>query len=160
LKIETGGAWGITVTTQIFGDGRIYRDSTLTEPNGEILGCPLHEEDKHVRIAKEKASALIAEARDGGFCRLCAFYRHQGIVYDAPVTDVTLTLDGVAHTVGEHAGNPPAIFRQVLDQAYKLERPFPSYAIRGRETSQRKQECEAFEENQEKLNEQVRQAQH
>jgi len=153
LKLTFGGGLGGgTGTIQIFGDGRLDRDSTITYPDGVILGCPLHERDKHLHIDARIASAIVAKARDGGFCRLCARYRYPGIIYDAGTQTITLTVSGKPHEVSNHAGSPPALFREISDAIEAATPEFPAYASWRTWSHEDEAECSAFKDRQEKIN--------
>ena len=139
-----GGHGGDTI--RVYGDGRIDRDTTITFADGFVMGCPLHEADKHLRIPSAQASAIIAKARDGGFCRLCAIY--SGRAYDAGSHDLTLNIQGKSHQViSNYVGYTPPIFREVEAAILQLSPPV-SYANRHPESPERKAECKRFEDTQ------------
>jgi hypothetical protein len=138
-----GGFGGDTV--RVYGDGHIERDTTITDAGGLVVGCPLHEADKHLRIPAAQASALIAQARDHGFCRLCRSYRRAA--YDAAFEELTLSLGNKVKKTENYAGDPPPIFREVEDSLLALSPP-TSYSDQRNQTPERHAECQRFEDDQ------------
>ncbi len=148
IALQSGG--GLTrmepVEITIYGDGQIVRDTTETfrpfpDKPPDVLGCPLHQENKLARIPASAARSLIKEARDRGFCRFCGQYaRH---VLDAGSTTITLTLAGVSHRVWVSGGDPPPAFDELYKMIYGLSgiEPFtdPRYF-----TPAREKECKEF----------------
>lgn len=155
LEITWGGGYGGGIgTIRIFGDGRIERDTTIRHRNGVIDGCPLRAEDRIVSIPPPTAIALITKARDQGFCRLCAYYfpGERVGVSDAPTTTITLHTGAITHRVSDHAGSPPALYRELLHEIDTATPPFPPYANWRTQSHEDEESCLDFEKKQEIIN--------
>jgi hypothetical protein len=150
LEIFTVSAWGYEpVRIRIYGNGNVERDTTVVIFNGQTLGCPLHEADKHLRIPPKDAVYLLTRARDGGFCRLCGRYVHRG-VSDAGGELVTLSLGGKVKSVDSRAGTPPPLFNELIESTFRLS-PMDNLADTRKFTREREDECSIFSEQQEAL---------
>jgi hypothetical protein len=100
-----------------------------------------------MRASPEVAKKLLEQARDGGFCRLCAQYRYPGFVFDAGSTGLTLSLHGKSKSVADDAGKPPPLFRELADSIEAIS-PMDNLADPRKFTPARSVECEDFLERQ------------
>jgi hypothetical protein len=136
------------VRVRIYASGLVERETVKTM-RGYTFGCPLHEADKTLQIPPEKAQALLAKARDGGFCSLCSTYQYPGWVFDAGTEQITLKLGGRIKLVFDHAGKPPQIFWDLEDQIWDLSN-IASVADTRKFSPDREAECEKYSETQER----------
>ena len=90
------------VHARIYGDGLVERETVMTI-RGYTFGCPLHDSDKTFHISSSASQLLLAKARDGGFCRLCASYQTEGVM-DGGIEEVTLNLHGRSAAAVERTG--------------------------------------------------------
>jgi len=134
---------------RLYADGRIERDTTWTRHNGLVVGCPLHENDKHAQIDPHAAQALINHAQQAGFCRLCsAYFPPRNVsVSDVETSVLQLSIANSVKTVGQRAGDPPPLFRE-LNESMRRVSPMDLLADTSKFTPNRAAECKAFQEDQ------------
>ena len=135
---------------RLYGDGHIDRDTVIALSQDFSIGCPLHEADKHLQVAPAQALALIAKARDGGFCRMCNLYRSTHPMQDEKGEMLTLNVEGKSYEVANVSGNPPYLFAE-LSRSLASISPIPEYASTEHPSPQRKAECRQFEDTQTKI---------
>jgi hypothetical protein len=138
---------GTPYTVRIYGDGRVERDTVLSFPANYHVGCPLHEDDKHLQIPAAQANALITQARDGGFCRLCRVYQSTHATTDGDFNQLTLTFYGKTNTVANSSRHPPPLFTELLN-AFSTLPSLPDYATTHYQTRERMLECNAYFQSQ------------
>jgi hypothetical protein len=117
---------------------------TVETIGGDTFGCPLDNADKTLHISPAAAQILLANARDGGFCRLCALYQTAG-VRDGGVEEVTLNLGGKSTTVRNHNGNPPPLLDELSGRIWELS-GIADVADPRKFTAEREAECRKIEE--------------
>jgi hypothetical protein len=138
---------GEPIHIRIFADGRLERD-TVEIVDGNTDGCPMEEGDKIKLISAKVATALIASARDGGFCRLCRSYHQPGFVFDGGGATVTLSLNKKVKTVSYSNIPPPPLVGE-LEGRIGLISPMSEFANPQKFSPARAAKCEAFMEAQE-----------
>jgi len=146
LELATYTSQFVPYTVRIYGDGRVERDTIFSLMPGLTSGCPLHDVDKHLRIPATQAIALIARARDGGFCRLCEFYQPTHPTSDGSLDRLTLTFHGKSNRVVNISPHPPQLFAELVTSFSALP-PLPDYATTKHPTRERMRECVAFSES-------------
>jgi hypothetical protein len=129
------------VHVRIYSDGLVERETVMTF-HGDTFGCPLHDSDKTLHISSSASHLLLAEARDGGFCRLCALY--QRVVLDGGVEEMTLNLHGKLTTVWNRNGNPPPLLDELSGKIWDLS-GIQSVADPRKFTPERAAECRRIE---------------
>jgi len=137
------GKPSVPYTARIYGDGRVERDTVISLVPSFEVGCPLHEPDKHLRIPASQATALIAKARDGGFCRLCETYQRTHPNKDVDFDLLTLTFRGEATRVINISGHPPPLFTELVG-SFGVLPSIPEYATSDNSSPQRQVECSDF----------------
>ena len=142
------------VHVRIYGSGLVERETEMTVKTphgGDTFGCPLNDSDKTLHISLTAAQALLAKARDLGFCRLCASYQHAGVM-DGSIEEVRLNLHGKLKSVWNHNGEPPSVFSELAEQIWTLSRVESVADIRKfspeREAACRRIEDERFDSSQ------------
>jgi hypothetical protein len=130
----------VPYTIRIFGDGHAEPDTTITLSGNFVIGCPLHQEDRHLQFAPSQASELLRKARDGGFCRLCALYQSTKEQGSSAVEELTLNINGDIHHSYNVSGNPPPIFEELVTSLNAIS-SIPDYATTSRPSKQRMMEC-------------------
>ena len=131
------------VHARIYGDGLVERETVMTI-RGYTFGCPLHDSDKTFHISSSASQLLLAKARDGGFCRLCASYQTEGVM-DGGIEEVTLNLHGRSTTVWNHNGNPPPLLSELAGKIWELSE-IENVADFRKFTKAREIECRKVEE--------------
>ena len=131
------------VHVRIYGNGLVQRETEMTL-RGATFGCPLHDSDKTLHISPSDSQLLLAKARDGGFCRLCASYQNAGVM-DGGIEMVTLNLRGASRTVSNHNGDPPPLLDEVSAGIWELSR-IANVADPRKFTPERAAECRRIEE--------------
>jgi hypothetical protein len=131
------------VHVRICGDGLVERDTVITL-GGYTFGCPLHDSEKRHHISQSAFQALLAKARDGGFCRLCARYSSPGVM-DGGIEEVTLNLHGRLATVWNLNGNPPPLLDELAGRIWGVSE-IESVADHRKFTPEREAECRRIEE--------------
>jgi hypothetical protein len=137
------GKPGIPYTVRIYGDGRVERDTVISLLPTFHIGCPLHEPDKFLRIPAAQATAIIAKARDGGFCRLCEGYQSTHPAATDSFDLLTLTFQGKTNRVANSSGHPPPLFNELVSSLNGLS-SIPDYAKSDGSSPQRQVECSEF----------------
>jgi hypothetical protein len=134
---------------RIYADGRVERETTWKMRNGFVVGCPLHEADKHARIDPQTAQALINHAQQAGFCRLCsAYFPPRNVsVSDAGASVVQISIANHVKTVHDAAGDPPPLFHE-LGAAIDRLLPMDLLADNAKFSPERVAECNSFREHQ------------
>lgn len=131
------------VHVRIYGDGLVERETVMTI-RGDTFGCPLHDSDKTLHISPSDSQLLLARARDGGFCRLCALYQNAGVM-DGGIEEVRLNLNGKFTAVWNHNGNPPPLLDELSRRIWELS-GIASVADHRKFTPERVTECRRIEE--------------
>ena len=130
-------------TLRIFGDGRVERDTVVSLMPGISTGCPLHDPDKHLQIPAAQAAALIAKARDSGFCRLCQIYESTHPSKNDGYDQLTLSFHGNTNKALNSSGNPPRLFADLVS-SLSIISSIPEYATTNRPSRERMTECNAY----------------
>jgi hypothetical protein len=130
-------------TVRIYGDGRVERDTVVWLMPVLSTGCPLHDADKHLQIPAAQAAALIAKARDGGFCRLCQIYESTHASENDGYDQLTLSFHGKTNRALNSSGNPPPLFPELVSSMSKFS-SIPDYATAHRPSKERMTECNAY----------------
>lgn len=131
------------VHVRIYGSGLVERD-TVETIRGQTFFCPIRDSDKTLHISPASAKDLLEEARDQGFCRLCAIYQDSDVL-EGGHQEVRLRLRGKVRTVWNHSGNPPPVFHQLVDRIWTLSE-IQSLADIQNFPPDRQAECRKFED--------------
>lgn len=142
IEVDQVGPKVMPAYIKMYGDGRVERDAVSKE-FGYVPGCPISDADRQIKIAPADAQRVISKARNRGFYGLMNNYRASGEVFDAGTSVVTLSIHGRVKRVSDHAGSPPPLFAELIDDIWQLS-PMDEFVYPWRFSTERRAECEKF----------------